>query len=242
MPAVLTANNISKFFTEGKKKIAALEEVNLQVEKGEFLILLGPSGSGKSTLLRILSGLVPASKGQVESSAPMLQAFIFQDFALFPWLTVKDNIGFGLKMNSMPAAQIHKAVSAEIEFMGLRGFENAFPRDLSGGMKQRVGIARALVMKPQVLFLDEPFSALDSFTAAKLRSDLLHIWRERKLTLVMVTHLIEEAVELGDRVVVLSSRPGQVAAVFSNNLARPRNKRNSKFFQLADEIKKVIQI
>lgn len=242
MNSVLTASNIYKTFKEDKKHVLALEAINLKVSKCEFLILLGPSGSGKSTLLRILSGLIPPTRGDIIKAPNLSQAFIFQDFALFPWLTVYDNIAFGLKMHGQTLTQIHKAVSEEIEFIGLRGFEHSFPRDLSGGMKQRVGIARALVMKPQILFLDEPFSALDSFTAAKLRDDLLTIWQQRNLSVVMVTHLIEEALELGDRVVVLSPRPGQIEEVLANPLPRPRNKRSPKFFELVDKIHGLIKV
>jgi len=180
--------------------------------------------------------------GNVDKPVNLPQSFIFQDFALFPWLTVYDNIAFGLKMQGLEPGQIHKAVSAEIVRMGLHGFEHAFPRDLSGGMKQRVGIARALVIKPQILFLDEPFSALDSFTATRLRAELLEIWKEKKLTIIMVTHLIEEALELGDQIAVLSSRPGKIETVIQNPLPRPRDLRSAKFFELSDKIRRAIKM
>lgn len=236
MPALLKAENISRSFREGRKSLVALDNINLKVEKGEFLVLLGPSGSGKSTLLRILSGLIQPTTGKITKTPKLRQSFIFQDFALFPWLNVYDNVAFGLKMQNTPAKIIHKIVSAEIERMGLKGFEHQFPRELSGGMKQRVGIARALVMQPQILFLDEPFSALDSFTAHKLRQELLDVWKENKLTVIMVTHLIEEAIELGDTITVLSPRPGQIEMLIKNELPRPRDPRSKKLFALSDRI------
>lgn len=242
MEKTFKLNNINKFFEDDGKRFHALKDVSFEVKHGEFFILLGPSGSGKSTLLRIMAGLIEPTSGSIERDEKIRQAFIFQDFALFPWLTVYQNIEFGLKMEDMPAPERHILVTKEIESMGLKGFEQNFPHELSGGMKQRVGIARALAINPDIIFLDEPFSALDSFTATKLRADLLKVWEERKITVVMVTHLIEEALQLGDRIAVLSQRPAIVESLMVNHLPRPRNTRTENFFKMVDEIQSMIKV
>jgi NitT/TauT family transport system ATP-binding protein len=242
MKALLKLENINKFFEEDGKRLHAVKDVDLEIRQGEFFVLLGPSGSGKSTVLRIMAGLIPVTSGCVTRSKKLRQAFIFQNFALFPWLSVYHNIEFGLKMDGMPENDRRRLVTLQIERMGLKGFENALPHELSGGMKQRVGIARALAIKPDIIFLDEPFSALDSFTAAKLRAELLSIWEEKKLTVVMVTHLIEEALQLGDRIAVLSPRPAVVESLMVNHLSRPRNTRSDEFFKLVDNIHKTITV
>jgi NitT/TauT family transport system ATP-binding protein len=242
MPALISLDNISQHFDEDGKRLSVLKDISFDIEAGEFLMLLGPSGSGKSTLLRILAGLIQPSVGKIVHHREAKTSFIFQDFALFPWLTVYENVEFGLKMNDVAKPERHKAVTNQIERMGLIGFEGAFPRELSGGMKQRVGIARALAINPEMIFLDEPFSALDSFTAKKLRAQLVEIWQETKLTIVMVTHLIDEALQLGDRIVVLNKRPAEVISVVKNSLPRPRNNRSPEFFKLVDKIDKVIEV
>jgi NitT/TauT family transport system ATP-binding protein len=242
MNAILKISNISKTFVESDRHLTVLNDISMEVKQGEFLIMLGPSGSGKSTLLRIMAGLIPPTSGKVTTVSDTTHSFIFQSFALFPWLNVEQNVGFGLKMKDVPHDSADKIVAEEITRMGLEGFEKSYPRELSGGMKQRVGIARALTMKPNIIFLDEPFSALDSFTATKLRADLLKIWQDQNLTLVMVTHLIEEAIQLGDRIAVLSNRPARIEHIFHNLLPRPRNNRSEKFFELYDTINKVIKL
>lgn len=242
MESLIKLHNITKIFHEGEHHLTVLEDINLNVKRGEFLILLGPSGSGKSTLLRIMSGLMEPTKGEVSFSKDLTKTFVFQDFALFPWLTVLDNVEYGLKMSGMKNEESKKIARQEIDRMGLTGFEKSFPRELSGGMKQRVGIARSLALRPEIIFLDEPFSALDSFTTKKLRAEILDIWQERKLTLVMVTHSIEEAIELGDRIAVLSNRPAHIDRLFENILPRPRDHRSQKFFDLSDTIADVIKI
>lgn len=242
MASLLQLTNINKSFQDGRHHLKVLENINLDVREGEFLILLGPSGSGKSTLLRIMAGLIPPTSGHIKTNPNVTHSFVFQDFSLFPWLTVEENIEFGLKMNGIDKHERHARAHEEIERMGLKGFEQSHPHELSGGMRQRVGIARALAMKPDIIFLDEPFSALDSFTAKKLRAELLQIWQEQKLTLVMVTHLIDEAVQLGDRIAVVSQRPAKIERIFTNQLPRPRNNRAEKFFELSDTIDDVIKI
>jgi NitT/TauT family transport system ATP-binding protein len=168
------------------------------------------------------------------------RSLIFQNFAIFPWLTVEENVAFGLKMEGLPKHEIESRVRSNIETMGLKGFENRRPKELSGGMKQRVGIARALAVEPEVLFMDEPFSALDAFTARKLRQDVLDIWQQKQITVVMVTHLVEEAVELADRILVMSPHPGTVTHEVSISSPRPRNRRSADFYHHTDTLEKLI--
>lgn len=241
MPVIAEIKNLSKHFVEDGKNRQVLRDINLQISEREFLMLLGPSGSGKSTLLRLLAGLDRPSSGALEFKKKLNLSLIFQNFALFPWLTTAENIEFGLKMKDIKPAERKKIVKLEIEKMGLTGFAQSYPRELSGGMKQRVGIARALAVSPDLLLLDEPFSALDSFTAKKLRQELLEIWQSRKLTVVMVTHLVEEALLLADRVAVLTQRPATVEQVFVNPLPRPRDQRSPEFFAQSDKIEAAIK-
>lgn len=242
MAELLKISNVTKSFVENDRHLTVLHDISMEVKQGEFLIILGPSGSGKSTLLRIMAGLIPATSGKIVTAPETSHSFIFQGFALFPWLNVEDNVAFGLKMKRLPPELLKQTVAEEIARMGLQGFEKSHPRELSGGMKQRVGIARALTMKPSIIFLDEPFSALDSFTASKLRADLLRIWQDQNLTLVMVTHLIDEAIQLGDRIAVLSNRPARIERIFHNPLSRPRDTRSEKFFEFYDTINREIKI
>ncbi len=242
MQKLISLHNIHKHFLDGDRKLEVLREINLEVFQGELLVILGPSGSGKSTLLRIMAGLEPQSSGVCRYAKHVRTSFIFQNFALFPWLTVYQNIEFGLKMEGVPSKERHKQVLLQIKEMGLEGFEAVYPRELSGGMKQRVGIARALAINPQIIFLDEPFSALDSFTAKKLRTELLKIWREKKVTMVMVTHLIEEALQLADRIAIVGPRPASIEALINNTLSRPRNLRSKSFFAQADKISDIIRV
>lgn len=246
---ILEIKNLSHSFSEEDnnpsvnrvgKKLDVLRDINFEVERGEFLSIVGPSGGGKSTLLRILAGFIQPSRGTVEKDFKKL-AMIFQNFAIFPWLTVTENIEFGLKMNGVTPKERLQIVQEKIKEVGLVGFEHKYPKELSGGMRQRVGIARALALKPDVLLMDEPFSSLDTFTAEKLRQELMGIWLKYKMTVVMVTHLVEEAVELSDRIVVLSSLPGSVKLEVAVNLQRPRNKRSTEFFHLVDKITEQIE-
>jgi len=236
---VIELKSISQFFEMKNKKQHVLEDINFSISSGEFVCIVGPSGCGKSTLLKIASGIAKPTSGNVKIGERKL-AMVFQNFALFPWLTVEENVAFGLKMSGVSESEIEKIVKTEIKNMGLSGVEKKHPKELSGGMKQRVGIARALAVNPDILFLDEPFSALDIFTAKKLRADLLSIWRERELTVVMVSHLVEEAVELADKIIVMSVSPGKIKKIISNNLSRPRNLRSDNFYRLVDEIEAAI--
>ncbi len=223
------------FPEEGKKKLEVIKDVSFEVWKGEFLSIVGPSGGGKSTLLRIIAGLVKQTGGSLELGSNKM-AMVFQNFAIFPWLTVYENIEFGLKMNGIAARERRNVVQEKIKEVGLAGFEDKYPKELSGGMRQRVGIARALAVNPEILLVDDPFSSLDSFTAEKLREDLLGIWLRYKMTVVMVTHLVEEAVQLSDRVLVLSPRPARIKLEMDISLERPRDRRSGEFYALVDKI------
>lgn len=237
---IIKTDKITKIFTVERKKQTALYDVSLEIKRGEFVCLIGPSGCGKSTLLRILNSLDKATSGKVELDKKLKTAVVFQNFALFPWLNVEQNIGFGLKMRGDSTDKITKRTRELITKMGLAGFEKKHPKELSGGMKQRVGIARALSVEPDILFLDEPFSSLDVFTANRLRQDLLKVWQETKITVVMVSHLVEEAVELADRIMVLTKSPGRINETLEINLPRPRKTRAPEFFDLVDRLSELV--
>ena len=210
------------------QELAALEDIALTVEPEEFVAVLGPSGCGKSTLLGIMAGLLPATSGQVffegeRRDRQPLTATVFQEFALFPWRTVRGNVEFGLEELGASPAERKERVARFIAMTGLEGFEDKFPHQLSGGMRQRVGIARALAVDPAVLLMDEPFSALDAQTRTLMMEELLGIWERARTSIVYVTHNIQEAVYMADRVVVLSRRPGRVLDVVPIDLKRPRH-------------------
>lgn len=244
MGAVITLKNIEKNFKEDSKELIALREISFTVEEGEFFVILGPSGSGKSTLLRIMSGLEKDFEGHLSLGSGLKRSdlsFVFQQFALLPWMSVSENVEIGLLQGKMTQTQRRKRVLTELEKLGLDKFENSYPKELSGGMKQRVGIARALMTDPKIIFMDEPFSALDSFTAQELREEIIEIWQRTKTTIVMVTHLIPEALELADRIAVLTARPGRLEAIVNNSLPRPRQKRSEKFYQMEDKITELVK-
>ena len=221
-----------------------LDNVNFYLDEGEILALLGPSGSGKSTILRVIAGLIRPKIGKVIYKGQELKginpgvSMVFQNFALFPWLTVLENVELGLKgMGLPPQMRKEKALKA-IDLIGLDGFENAYPKELSGGMKQRVGFARALVMEPDILLLDEPFSALDVLTAENLRNDLIELWIEDKIptkAIILVTHSIEEAIYLADRVLLLSKDPGRIIREIKVELPHWRDKKSKEFLELVDQ-------
>ncbi|CCC99106.1 putative nitrate transport ATP-binding protein nrtD (modular protein) [Azospirillum baldaniorum] len=227
------------------QQYVVLDGVDLTLRDGEIVGLLGRSGSGKSTLLRIVAGLARPTSGQVlHHGAPVAGptdgvAMVFQSFALFPWLTVEENVLAGLKALRVPANEAAARAEEAIDLIGLSGFESAYPKELSGGMRQRVGFARALVVHPEILLMDEPFSALDVLTAETLRTDLLDLWMERKLptrSILMVTHNIEEAVLMCDRILVFASNPGRVAAEIRVDIPHPRNRLAPDFRDLVDDI------
>jgi NitT/TauT family transport system ATP-binding protein len=229
----------------GAKEHLVLDDVNLTLQKDEIVSLLGRSGCGKSTLLRIIAGLMPPSSGTVKIAGanvdgPASQvAMVFQSFALFPWLTVLENVEIGLEAQRVEPELRRKRALAAIDLIGLDGYEIAYPKELSGGMRQRVGLARALVVHPQVLLMDEPFSALDVLTAETLRTDLLDLWCEGRMpisSILLVTHNIEEAVLMSDRILIFSSNPGRILAEIKVSLPQPRNRLDPAFRQLVDDI------
>ena len=229
----------------GSNNLLVLDDVNLQLREGEIVGLLGRSGSGKSSLLRIVAGLVRPRGGEASwlgqpiDGPPKGVAMVFQSFALFPWLTVLENVEIGLEPLGVPAAERRQRSLEAIDLIGLDGFENAYPKELSGGMRQRVGFARGLVTHPKLLLMDEPFSALDVLTAETLRTDLVDLWMEGRLPLrsiLLVTHNIEEAVLMCDRVVIFASNPGRIAAEIKIDLPHPRNRAEPAFRQLVDDI------
>ncbi len=216
-----------------------LEDINLTVHEGEFLLLLGPSGCGKSTLLRIIAGLETQTHGNIIFHDPLNiddVGFVFQNFGLLPWLSVEENVELGLIGRKIPAGERKERVKKILSKFGLSDFVLYRPHELSGGMKQRVGLARAFVVEPKIIFLDEPFSELDFFTASALRQILLDMWKEHNTTIIMVSHYLEEAVMLGDRIATFSNRPGSIVGITKNELPRPRDYRSAPFFALEDEI------
>jgi NitT/TauT family transport system ATP-binding protein len=229
--------------------IAIMENIHLELRTGEIVALLGPSGSGKSTLMRIIAGLIPPTHGQVlYRDQPMIglnpgAAIVFQSSALYPWLTVLENVELGLKaIGEGPRSRQRKALRM-IDIIGLDGFENAYPKELSGGMRQRVGFARALAVEPELLCMDEPFSALDVLTAENLRFELLDLWLERKIptqSILIVTHNIEEAVILADRIIVLGRNPGRIRADFPMTLAHYRDRKHPAFQAIVDRVYKIL--
>jgi NitT/TauT family transport system ATP-binding protein len=244
--AIISIEHLSKSFKKASTQdLLVLEEVNFKLYEGEIVALLGKSGSGKSTLLRIIAGLVPPSTGTVTyRGAPVTRpvagiAMVFQSFALMPWLNVLENVELGLEAQGINREERrHRAIEA-IDIIGLDGFESAFPKELSGGMRQRVGFARALVINPDILLMDEPFSALDVLTAENLKSDLLELWKEKKTNtngILLVTHNIEEAATLADRIVIFGNDPGYIRAELPVTLPQPRDPESPEFRALVDKI------
>ncbi len=217
-----------------------LEDIDLGVHEGEFVCILGPSGCGKSTLLNIVGGFLTQTDGRVTiDEEPVTgpdprRIFVFQERGVFPWLTVEQNIGFGLFRAT--ASEKRERIAHYVQLVGLQGFEASYPRELSGGMKQRLEVARALAVNPDVLYLDEPFGALDSITRLQMRRELLRIWQAEKKTILFVTHDIEESVQLADRVVVLSARPGRVRRIVPIDIPHPRDLSDPRYIELRDEI------
>ncbi|MGB8840694.1 MAG: nitrate/sulfonate/bicarbonate ABC transporter ATP-binding protein [Aliidongia sp.] len=244
--AVMVASGVKKVFRGGDVGgRAVLEDIDFTLKSGEIVGCLGKSGSGKSTFLRILAGLIPATGGGVtykgESVTGPLQGvgMVFQSFALFPWLTVLGNVELGLEAQRLPAPERRKRALAAIDLIGLDGFESAYPKELSGGMRQRVGFARALVINPEVLLLDEPFSALDVLTAETLRGDLTDLWAEKRIptkSILVVSHNIEEAVEMADRIIIFTSNPGRIQVEIPVTLPRPRDWNSPEFRKIVDEV------
>jgi NitT/TauT family transport system ATP-binding protein len=237
-----------EFLLPNKTRLRVLEDVSLAVGSNEVVCLLGPSGCGKSTILRILAGLIQPTKGQVlYHDAPLVglnpgAAIVFQSFALFPWMTVAENIAAVLRAAGKGADEIHERTTSVIRTVGLAGFEGSYPRELSGGMKQRVGMARAFSLTPEILFMDEPFSQVDALTAQSLRAEVLDIWAASKTgsSILMVSHDIGEVAFMADRIVVLAANPGRVRVIVDNRLPRPRDYRSPEMLELVDKLRDII--
>ncbi len=234
-------DNVTKFY-DAQERLHALHEVSFDIEHGEFVSIVGPSGCGKSTLLKIIAGLDTPSSGEVRLQGGPVRgphskiSMVFQAFGLFPWRTVLENVEYGLEMRKSPKKERVEISEQYMEMMGLGGCEHMYPKQLSGGMRQRVGIARALAVDPEVVLMDEPFSAIDEVTGDILREEVSEIHKELGKTFVLVTHNLSEALELSDKVVVLSSRPAKVKKIFSVELERPRDCTHSSFIHLHKDI------
>ena len=238
--AKLSIRSLKMTFRAEGEEVRVLEDIDLDVHDGEFVCILGPSGCGKSTLLNIVAGFLAPSAGSVTIDGEPVRGpdprriFVFQERGVFPWLTVEGNIGFGL--GSLPREERARRLAHYVRLVGLEGFEKAYPHELSGGMKQRVEVARALAVDPDMLFLDEPFGALDSITRLVMRSELLRIWGAEKKTILFVTHDIEESVQLADRVVVMSARPARIRRIVPIDLPHPRDLSARRYLELRDGI------
>jgi len=224
------------------ERLLAVERVDLDIAEGQFVSIVGPSGCGKSTLLKIVNGLFPASEGTIEirpAEQGVAHAMVFQDSSLFPWYTIIDNVAYGLVCEGVPKKEAQARAKPFIDLVSLTGFEKKFPYQLSGGMQQRANLARALTVDPEILLMDEPFAALDAQTRELMQAELLRIWSEANKTVLFITHQIDEAIYLSDRVLVMSARPGRILADITIELPRPRQleiKRSPEFIEYADQI------
>jgi NitT/TauT family transport system ATP-binding protein len=244
-PKVLEVKNVFRTYHHEDTNIVVLEDVSFDIYEDEFVCLVGPSGCGKSTLLRIIVGLDRPTRGEVLYRGKKVEgvnpktALVFQNFALIPWLTVWQNVELGLEARGIDKKERERRIRYWLEKVGLDGHENAYPRELSGGMKQRVGFARALALEPEVLCMDEPFSSLDPLTSQNLREELLRLWTGKELptvSILMVTHSIEEAIFMSDRVLIMSTHPGKIIRDLRVELPRPRNMRDEEFQKIVDEV------
>jgi NitT/TauT family transport system ATP-binding protein len=235
---------VSMVFDRDGKTVPVLDNINLDVQDGEFICLVGPSGCGKSTMLNVMGGFLSPTGGSVKIDGEAVHGpdprriLVFQDHGVFPWLTVEGNIGFGL--SHLSDTERKQRIAHYVQMVRLQGFEHTYPSDLSGGMKQRVQVARALAVNPDILYLDEPFGALDSVTRFIMRGELLRIWQTERRTIIFVTHDIDEAVQLADRVVVLSSRPAKIQDILTIDIEHPRNLSSPRYLELRDQLAKMI--
>jgi NitT/TauT family transport system ATP-binding protein len=238
---------VTKVYEDPPEKVIALKDISFHVKEGEFLCIVGPSGCGKSTLLRMIAGLDRPSSGEIRFKGDLLTAphskisMVFQTFALLPWRTVVQNVEFGLELQGKSKQEREEVSMHLLEMVGLKGSENLYPKQLSGGMKQRVGIARALAIDPEVVLMDEAFSAIDEFTAEALRAEVSDIHRETGKTFLLVTHNLPEAIELADRILVLSARPAKVKSIVGVDLERPRTSTDSEFVTIHKDIFALLQ-
>jgi len=242
-PGVIDIRGVSKQYVVNERALQVLTGLSLTIQPGEFLSIVGSSGCGKSTLLRLISGLDVDYSGEIRVDGQQVRGtsldrgIVFQEHRLFPWLTIEKNIGLGLENSTWPAAKRRETIERHIDLVGLRGFEQAYPHQLSGGMAQRAAIARALVNQPSILLLDEPFGALDALTRSNLQQELQRIWQAERLTTILVTHDVEEAVFLGDRVVVMQPRPGRIRRVLNVSAEHPRDRADPELKAIVDEVR-----
>jgi ABC-type nitrate/sulfonate/bicarbonate transport system ATPase subunit len=242
-PEVITIRDVSKQYVVKNDVLKVLNKLNLTILPGEFVGIVGASGCGKSTLLRLLLGLDQDYQGEITigetriTGTSLDRGIVFQEHRLFPWLTIRENVALGLENSSWSAEQKTRAVQEHLELVGLNGFEGAYPHQLSGGMAQRAAIARGLVNRPSILLLDEPFGALDALTRSRMQQELQRIWQAERITMLLVTHDVEEAVYLGDRVVVMEPRPGRIKRTFDISVPRPRERRDPALNALTEEVR-----
>ncbi len=240
--ALLEIKNVYKLFSADGKEMEALHDINLSIKENEFICFIGPSGCGKTTLLRIIAGLEDPTSGSVSLNGIPTKGpgpergMVFQEYSLFPWRTVLDNICFGLELKGVAVEERKTRARQYLKMIGLENFETRYPHELSGGMKQRVAIARALVNDPKALLMDEPFGALDAQTRNTMQTELLRIWNEEKKTIVFVTHSVDEAIYLADRIVIMSARPGRIKEIIEIAIPRPRNRTSLDVNQIRDRI------
>ncbi|MGA9838880.1 MAG: ABC transporter ATP-binding protein [Thermoplasmata archaeon] len=247
--SLIRVEHVDKTFAGRHGPISIMRDISFEVADSDFLAIVGPSGCGKSTLLRLIQGLDHPSDGSITFRGQPVRtvcskmAMVFQSFALYPWLTVSQNVAFGIEALGWEPERIKTQVERYISVTGLDGFQEAYPRELSGGMRQRVGLARALAVEPSVLLMDEPFSSLDPLTAESLREEILQLWRDPELppdAVLLVSHNIEEAIQLADRIIVLSRRPSHVLADVKVDLPRPRDRKSPAFYELTDRVYSLI--
>jgi NitT/TauT family transport system ATP-binding protein len=245
-PVQIQVRGVEKTFSVGAQKIVALQNIDLDIRKGEFVCLLGPSGCGKSTLLNAVAGFQPPTKGSVTVDGRTItepgpdRGMVFQEYALFPWMTVAQNVAFGLEIKGMSKAEIAERVEWLLQKLHLQDFRNRFPKDLSGGMRQRVAIARVLALDSPILLMDEPFGALDALTRRTLQDELLRIWEEVGKTILFVTHSIEESIYLADRIIVMTYRPGTIKRDVIVDMPRPRDGSAPEFNRLKRELSQMV--
>jgi ABC-type nitrate/sulfonate/bicarbonate transport system ATPase subunit len=237
---------VSKEFSQRGTSLSVLDGIDLTVYEGEFILLLGPSGCGKSTLLNIVAGFEQATAGRVTIDGELVtepnpqRVFVFQEYGIFPWASVWDNVALGLR--HLPKDKQFEIVQATIDLVGLQGFEKSYPMELSGGMKQRVEVARALAVSPDVIYMDEPFGALDSLTRLTMRSEIIRIWSQEKKTIIFVTHDVDESIQLADRIVVLSERPGRILEILKVGLPHPRDLGSPEYGRIKNRLYELLGV
>ena len=246
MTTAIQISHLNKVYQTGEQDVVALSDIQLDIAPGEFVCLLGPSGCGKSTLLNTIAGFIAPSSGQVTTQGKPVtdpgpdRGMVFQEYALFPWMTVAENIGFGLQIAKRPKDEIAAKVDSLLDMLHLRDFRNRYPKDLSGGMRQRVAIARVLALDSPIMLMDEPFGALDALTRRSLQDELLRIWQQFGKTVIFVTHSIEESIYLADRIVVMTYRPGTIKRDLHVTLPRPRDATSAEFTALQRELTQLV--